>query len=151
VAGIPKAIRESKALKACFVNLMSQPGETTGFTAEDHLAALLKYGGAGLIDCAVVNISKVSPNLRRMYAAEAAAPVVYDSSVIRAMGIEVVEAELLGKTWMGKERRSKARHDAAAVASVVMALAERGRACRAGRPLGKQGSRPKATMRQTGK
>ena len=69
VAGIPKAIRESKALKACFVNLMSQPGETTGFTAEDHLAALLKYGGAGLIDCAVVNTQKVSPNLRRRYAA----------------------------------------------------------------------------------
>jgi uncharacterized cofD-like protein len=137
VAGIPKAIRESKALKACFVNLMSQPGETTGLSAEDHLAALLKYGGAGLVDCAVVNIQKVPPNLRRMYAAEAAAPVVYDSGLIRAMGIEVLEAELLGKPWTGKERRRKARHDAGAIASVVMALAGRGRARRAGIPLGK--------------
>ncbi len=143
VAGIPKAIRESKALKACFVNLMSQPGETTGFSAEDHLAALLKYGGAGLIDCAVVNVQKVSPNLRRRYAVEAAAPVGHDSSVIRAMGIEVVEAELMGKPWTGKERRQKVRHDATAIASVALALAERGRARRAGIPLRKPGSRPK--------
>jgi len=132
VAGIPKAIRESKALKACFVNLMSQPGETTDFRAEDHLAALLKHGGAGLIDCAVINTSNVSPTVRRRYAAEAAAPVEYDGAAIRAMGIEVVEAELLGKPWTGKERRSKARHDAAAIASVAMVLATRGRARRAG-------------------
>ena len=75
VSGIPQAIRESQALKACFVNLMSQPGETTDFSAEDHLAALLKHGGAGLIDCAVVNTSRISPTVRRRYAAEAAAPI----------------------------------------------------------------------------
>jgi uncharacterized cofD-like protein len=148
VSGIPRAIRKSKALKACFVNLMSQPGETTDFSAEDHLAALLRHGGAGLIDCAVVNTSHVSPTLRRRYAAEAAAPVEYDCDAIRAMGIEVVEAELLGKAWKGTEQRSKARHDAGAIASVALALAKRGRARR---PVTKQTSRPKAGMRQTGK
>ena len=140
VSGIPRAIRESKALKACFVNLMSQPGETTDFTAEDHLAALLRHGGARLIDCAVVNTSHISHTVRRRYAAEAAAPVEYDGAAIRAMGIEVVEAELLGKAWKGAEQRSKARHDAGAIASVALALAKRGRA-----------RRPKAGMRQTGK
>src|SRR5580658_1749380 len=73
VSGIPRAIRESKALKACFVNLMSQPGETTDFTAEDHLTALLRHSGlenngAGLIDCAVVNTSRLSPRVRQRYA-----------------------------------------------------------------------------------
>jgi len=151
VGGIPKAIRESKALKACFVNLMSQPGETTDFSAEDHLAALLRHGGAGLIDCAVVNTSNVSPTLRRRYAAEAAAPVEYDGDAIRGMGIEVVEAGLLGKEWKGAEKRSKARHDAGAIAAVALALAKRGRAQRAGVPAPKRTARPKAGMRQTGK
>ena len=64
VKGIPQAIRESKALKVCFVNLMSQPGETTDFSATDHLGALLRHGGAGLIDCAVVNSSRVSTTVR---------------------------------------------------------------------------------------
>ncbi len=148
VTGIPRAIRESKALKACFVNLMSQPGETTDFTAEDHLAALLEHGGAGLIDCAVVNVSNVSSTVRRRYAAEAAAPVGYDRNAIRAMGIEVVEAELLGKPWKGKERRSKARHDGAAIAAVAMTLARRGRERREGMPAA---TRKKAAVRQTKK
>ena len=57
------------------------------------------------------------------------------ATAIRAMGVEVVEAELMGKGWTGKEHRSKARHDpAAAIASVTMALAERGRARRTGVP-----------------
>ena len=37
VEGIPAAIRRSHAAKAYFVNLMSQPGETTEFSASDHV------------------------------------------------------------------------------------------------------------------
>src|SRR6185437_1939414 len=37
VTGVPKAIRQSRACKAYFVNLMTQPGETTNFTAPDHV------------------------------------------------------------------------------------------------------------------
>ncbi len=144
VSGIPRAIRESKALKACFVNLMSQPGETTDFTAQDHLAALLRHGGAGLIDCAVVNTSDVSPAIRRRYAAESSMPVSYDSDSIRAMGIDVVEARLLGKKWDGKERRNKVRHDASAIAEVTIRLARLGR-------VRQQKSEIKRRIRQTGK
>ena len=43
--GIPQAIAASPALKAYFVNLMSQPGETTNFRASDHVAALLRHCG----------------------------------------------------------------------------------------------------------
>ena len=78
----------------------------------------------------MVNTSRISPSVRRLYAAESALPIRYDCDAIHGMGIEVVEAELMGKRWAGKEHRSKARHDAAAVASVTMALAERGRARR---------------------
>jgi uncharacterized cofD-like protein len=45
VDGIPGAIAASPACKAFFVNLMTQPGETTHFRASDHAAALLKHCG----------------------------------------------------------------------------------------------------------
>ena len=45
VQGIPQAIRRSKALKAYFVNLMWQPGETTGFRASDHVSAINRHAG----------------------------------------------------------------------------------------------------------
>ena len=63
VTGIPKAIRNSPARKAYFVNLMTQPGETTNFTASDHVVAVDEHGGGRLIDSVIVSTSKVSPAL----------------------------------------------------------------------------------------
>ena len=50
VTGIPEAIKRSRALKAYFVNLMSQPGETTSFAASDHIEAVCRHGGGRLPD-----------------------------------------------------------------------------------------------------
>src|SRR4051812_42587073 len=60
VSGIPKAIRRSPALKAYFVNLMSQPGETTDFRASDHVCAILDHAGTRLLDCAVVSTTRIT-------------------------------------------------------------------------------------------
>ena len=57
VEGISAAIRRSPALKAYFVNLMWQPGETMNFSASDHIRAIHKHAGGRLIDCAVVNVA----------------------------------------------------------------------------------------------
>lgn len=120
VAGIPKAIRQSGAVKAYFVNLMSQPGETTDFRASDHVAAINRHAGGGLLDCAVVSNSPVSPAMRRRYAQQDAAPVENDFETLRAMGLEVIEADLLMKG-------AKVRHNPAAVGAVAFELAHRGR------------------------
>src|SRR5579864_3944162 len=45
VDGIPAAIRQSPAVKAYFVNLMWQPGETTEFRASDHIRAIHQHSG----------------------------------------------------------------------------------------------------------
>lgn len=120
IEGIPKAIRQSKALKACFVNLMSQPGETTSFTASDHLAAIERHAGEKLVDCAVLSNSRITKTLRHIYSAQNSLPVENDIDAVRALGVEVIEADLLLKG-------PKVRHDPAATARVAMALALRGR------------------------
>ncbi len=61
VEGIPEAIRRSRALKAYFVNLMWQPGETTNFRASDHVRALANHSGGNLLDYAIVNTRLISP------------------------------------------------------------------------------------------
>jgi uncharacterized cofD-like protein len=120
VSGIPKAIRRSGALKAYFVNLMSQPGETTDFRASDHVTAIYRHAGAGVLDCAVVSNSRIMPAMRRLYAEQNAAPVENDVATIEAMGIEVIEADLLMKS-------ARVRHNPAAVGKVAFDLATRGR------------------------
>ena len=61
VKGIPDAIRNSPAVKAYFVNLMWQPGETMTFRASDHIRAIEDHAGPALIDYAVVNTGSVRP------------------------------------------------------------------------------------------
>src|SRR5580692_10865823 len=89
VDGIPKAIAASPALKAYFMNLMSQPGETTGFRASDHLAAMLGHCGRSasprskkmwrnLIDVCVINTRPIGGKVLEQYSAKAARPVEND-------------------------------------------------------------------------
>ncbi|HZU28089.1 MAG TPA: uridine diphosphate-N-acetylglucosamine-binding protein YvcK [Bryobacteraceae bacterium] len=120
VQGIPDAVRRSRALKACFINIMWQPGETIDFRASDHIAAIAEHGGDHLIDAAVLNTRPISEPMLQRYAEQRARPVVNDAERIREMGIEVVEEELLSEG-------EKVRHDPDAIAAVAMRLACRGR------------------------
>ena len=129
VKGIPRAISRSEALKVCFVNLMSQPGETTGLTASDHVNAICEHAGMGLVDVAVVNNEPIAAPARQRYARQSAAPVENDVEAIRGMGVEVVSAPLV-------EPGEKIRHDPAAAALVALQLAKKGRRMRIRRRRG---------------
>jgi uncharacterized cofD-like protein len=123
VNGIPQAIRASSALKICFVNLMWQPGETTDFTASDHIQAINEHAGLPLIDVAILNTRLINPTVKTRYAAEKARPVENDIPAIRQMGVEVIEAGLAAES-------EKVRHDPAAAAEVAVELARRSQAMR---------------------
>jgi uncharacterized cofD-like protein len=123
VRGIPEAIRRSHALRAYFVNLMWQPGETIGFLASDHVAAINRHAGFNLFDVVVVNTRSISPRQRRKYAAEEVQSVVNDIDRLAGMGLHVVTADLLGEGEI-------VRHDPRATAEVAMELARRGRGSR---------------------
>jgi uncharacterized cofD-like protein len=123
VQGIPEAIRRSRALKAFYVNLMWQPGETMGFLASDHVAAINRHVKQPLIDVAIINTRTISARQRRKYAAEHAHSVVNDVDRLERMRLEVVTADLLGEGDI-------VRHDPRVAADVAVALARRGRAGR---------------------
>ena len=59
VSGIREAIHESDAVKVYVMNLMTQSGETAGYTAVDHVRALFDHGGEGLFDYTLVNLSLI--------------------------------------------------------------------------------------------
>jgi uncharacterized cofD-like protein len=120
VNGIPDAIRSSPAVKAYFVNLMWQPGETINFTASDHVRAIYSHAGRGLLDYAVVNIRSITSRLKKRYAREAALPVEVDVDALVKLGMKVMSGNLASLT-------DQVRHDPAATAAVVVKLAQEGR------------------------
>ena len=97
-----------------------QPGETTSFSASDHITAIRRQSGGQILDCAVVSISRIPPAVRRNYAAQNAAPVENDCAAIESLGLEVLEADLL-------QKGSRVRHNPEAIARVAMDLAVTGR------------------------
>ena len=120
VEGISAAIRRSPALKAYFVNLMWQPGETVNFSASDHIRAIHKHAGGKLIDCAIVNMAPIQMAARKRYERQQALPVENDLDRISKMGVRVVTGKLL-------QESKKVRHDPEQTAAVA-------RAAGAGRP-----------------
>ena len=120
VEGIPDAIRRSAAVKACFINLMWQPGETTDFRASDHLRAMERHAGGKLLDYAVINTRPIPASIQKRYARESALPVENDLAALFKMGLKVMSADLAQLTGV-------VRHDPVATAAVVVKLALEGR------------------------
>jgi uncharacterized cofD-like protein len=123
VDGMAPAIQRSRALKAYFVNLMWQPGETIGFRASDHVEAIHRHAGMPLIDVAVVNTRPISARQRRRYAAQKVRPVLNDVDRLADMGLQVVTADLLAAG-------DSVRHDPRASAEIAIQLAKRGQIAR---------------------
>lgn len=120
VEGIPAAIRRSHATKAYFVNLMSQPGETTEFSASDHVRSIHKHAKGKLLDHAIINIRPITSAMKKRYARQAALPVENDIDALFKMGLKVMAGNLArhGETL---------KHDPDATAAVAVKLAAENR------------------------
>lgn len=117
VDGVAEAIRSSRALRIFVCNLMTQPGETEGFTPLDHVRALEEYLGPRAIDVCLVNRRAPAPDLLDRYAAAGAELVDRDPKPLAAAGVLPVLADLVA------EDRSAVRHDEARLAEMVVSMA----------------------------
>jgi conserved hypothetical protein, cofD-related len=90
VDGIVGAIRDSDALKIYVCNVMTQEGETEGYTVADHIAAIFKHGGPGLFDLCLTNSSPIPRGVAARYASEGAELIRCDADRCAAMGVEII-------------------------------------------------------------
>ncbi|MFH1752743.1 MAG: uridine diphosphate-N-acetylglucosamine-binding protein YvcK [Candidatus Omnitrophota bacterium] len=75
IADLQKAIVSSKAQKIYICNLMSKPGETTGYTAKDHIAEVVKYMKGDYLDTIVVSNTPLSQRTLDIYKKKSQYPV----------------------------------------------------------------------------
>ena len=95
VNGLTDAIKASAAATFYISNIMTEQGETDGFTAADHLRVIADHIGADLFNYMVVNSGKIDmPRLER-YLAEKAKPVspVYESTLDGK--VKIIAADLV--------------------------------------------------------
>lgn len=104
IGGMADALRKSKATKVYICNVMTQPGETEGYTVSTHVKAIIDHVGEGLIDYVVVNASRIAPEVCEVYARQGAEPVMVDKEMTEKFGVHVIEADLISEANL-------ARHD----------------------------------------
>lgn len=67
VTDISQALKETKAEVVYILNIMTQPGETNGYSVTDHVAAIIDHANSNIIDKIVVNSKEVDKYAKYRY------------------------------------------------------------------------------------
>jgi len=110
------AVRASSAVKIYIQNIMTQPGETETYSAADHVEALAQHCGGILFSNVLLNNGKPSPEILKKYDAEHAGLVEIDRDRLYALGLNLVERDLLAEEGV-------IRHDPDRLAQAVLQIA----------------------------
>ena len=123
VDGVAEAIAKSRALKILVMNIMTQDGESDGYTGADHVRALLHHGAPGIIDVCIANNAVIGEAILAPYRQEGVEQLRLEREEIEAMGIQVEEYPMAtGERYI--------RHDTYALASAIMEVYRRSRLTR---------------------
>ncbi len=113
VDGISQAVAASRAKKIYVMNIMTQDGETEGYTGSDHVRALLDHALPGVVDVCIANNREISEEVLGPYWQEGVEPLKLDIPALEAMGIQVEQYPLsCGSRYI--------RHDSDALAKAIM-------------------------------
>ena len=97
VPEILQAIKESNAPCLYICNVMTQPGETEGYTVSDHVKALIGHVGKNVIDYVLVNNASPSQEILKKYEEAGEFPVKIDAKQVEETGVIMIESDLLGE------------------------------------------------------
>nr|WP_315969844.1 YvcK family protein [Bacillus testis] len=116
VPALGAEVCKAKAKKVYVCNLMTQAGETSHFSASDHVKAIYEHLGCAFIDTILVNNEEVPPQIKLRYKEELAQPVHFDVAKLLELGLEVVQEQIM--TF----EHEYIRHDTKKVANILYRL-----------------------------
>ena len=117
IGQIAEALRNARALRVYICNVMTQPGETDHYSAQDHLQAIIEHAGL-VVDVMVLNGRRPSDPILATYAAMNQGPVQFDLDAIRALGVTPFFGDIIAEG-------NFVRHDPAALAQTIFQLYDR--------------------------
>jgi uncharacterized cofD-like protein len=107
VDGVVDAIKASKAFKIYVANIMTQPGETSGYKLSDHIDAIERHSYKGIIDCVLVNNALIPAKIVKRYKKQGAQAVLIDKVAVKTVKANIVSNEIY------------ARHDSQKLATII--------------------------------
>lgn len=116
VKDVAKTIAESSALKIYVGNVMTQEGETEGYTNADHIRAIFEHSMPGLFHLCLVNSATIPADISTRYAQEGAEPLRADKAACAELGVELVSRPV------SAVRGGYVRHDSELLAAALLEL-----------------------------
>lgn len=113
---IGRALQCARGKVVYVCNVMTQDGETNGYTASDHVQAIRDHVGFSCIDAIVVHNAPISAGIQKLYEQENAAPVIYDIERLLDLGLEIIEGDIVNTS------QTSLRHDTQKVARLLYSL-----------------------------
>lgn len=116
VEGVAAAISKSRASKIYVCNVMTQPGETDGYSASDHLRIIQEHApGKKLFGHVLVNTQQPDQNLLARYEKYGQQFVKPDVDAIRALNCTPVSGNFISHSDV-------VRHDSARLADAILRI-----------------------------
>lgn len=109
VAGIPSAIRESSAIKVYILNIMTQPGETSGLDVKEHLAALFDAAPELTLDYIIINCQTIPNELQKVYLADGAVQIGLNEALLSELSFYERKINVIARNLLD-EMSDKVRH-----------------------------------------
>lgn len=124
VTGVKNTIKNSRSKKIFVMNLMTKSGQTTGYSAKDHMDDLEKYLGKNVIDYVLINSKMPSKATLSWYEEFGEHPVVGE---INATNYKVVRKSLIKDVIIKADRndelrRGIIRHDPEKLAREIISI-----------------------------
>lgn len=104
-------------------NIMTQPGETDGYSVADHIQAIDRACGQRLFDSVLVQKTPPSAKALIRYAQEQSHPVDLDADAVTQLGRQIIRANIM----IEDEETGYVRHDSRRLARVIYRWSERAR------------------------
>jgi uncharacterized cofD-like protein len=114
---IADALRQSRALRVYICNVMTQPNETDGYSAEDHLSAIIEHAGL-VVDVMIVNGRRPSEQILENYGRLNQIPVAFDIAAVKDLGVTPFFGDIIAEG-------NFVRHDSEALAGTIFRLYDR--------------------------
>jgi len=129
VQDIVKSLQESQAKKIYVLNLMTKYGQTTAYTAQNHVHDLESFIGKNTLDAILINETRPNKQALAWYEDFGEEPVVDN---LRQTQYSLIKKDLMKEVILEKNpsdtlKRSIIRHDPEKLANAIMEILKNGK------------------------
>lgn len=116
---VKEAIKVTPAKVVYICNVMTQCGETTSYTASNHINAIYDHVGQPFIDSIIVHNESIEQSVKQRYAKEKAEPVINDIIRLNELGLHVIERDIVDYS------QTTLRHDSKKIGRLLFEIAQK--------------------------